>query len=158
MQQLTYLHPNTLEECLTALHQAEGTALPYAGGTDVMIHLRERTEHMRKMRYLVDLSAVPELRGITLQDGMIHLGAMSTHTEVATSGLLKTHAPFLPAAAATVGSLQIRNAGTIGGTSATAPPRRTPSPRSPRWTRKRFSPASPARVRFLSRCSTGAAA
>ena len=75
MQQLTYLHPNTLEECLTALHQVERTALPYAGGTDVMIHLRERTEHMRKMRYLVDLSAVPELRGITLQDGMIHLGS-----------------------------------------------------------------------------------
>lgn len=115
MQQLTYLHPNTLDECLTALHQAEGTALPYAGGTDVMIHLRERTEHMRKMRYLVDLSAVPELRGITLDNGMIHLGAMSTHTEVATSELLKAHAPFLPAAAATVGSLQIRNAGTIGG-------------------------------------------
>ena len=115
MQQLTYLHPNALEECLTALHQADGTALPYAGGTDVMIHLRERTEHMRQMRYLVDLSAVPELKGITLQDGMIHLGAMSTHTEVATSELLKAHAPFLPAAAATVGSLQIRNAGTVGG-------------------------------------------
>ncbi|MEA4871136.1 MAG: FAD binding domain-containing protein [Christensenella sp.] len=115
MQQLNYLHPNTLEECLAALHRAEGTALPYAGGTDVMIHLRERTEHMRKMRSLVDLSGLPELRGITLGDGMIRLGAMNTHTEVATSPLLKKHAPFLSDAAATVGSLQIRNAGTIGG-------------------------------------------
>lgn len=115
MQQLNYLHPNTLDECLTALHQADGTALPYAGGTDVMIHLRERTEHMRKMRTLVDLSGIAELKGISQSDGAIRLGAMSTHAQVASSALLLEHAPFLSAAAATVGSLQIRNAGTIGG-------------------------------------------
>ena len=115
MQQLNYLHPNTLDECLTALHQAEGTALPYAGGTDVMIHLRERTEHMRKMRTLIDLSGIPELHGITLENGVIRLGSMTTHTQAATSTLLREHAPFLSSAAATVGSLQIRNAGTIGG-------------------------------------------
>ena len=115
MQQLNYLHPNTLEECLTALHQAEGTALPYAGGTDVMIHLRERTEHMRKMHALIDLSGIPELHGITLENDVIRLGSMTTHTQAATSTLLREHAPFLSAAAAEVGSLQIRNAGTIGG-------------------------------------------
>jgi len=115
MQQLEYLCPKTLDECLRALQQADGSALPYAGGTDVMIHLRERTERMRRIRLLVDLAALPELRGITLEGDRVHLGAMTTHSEAAASPLLLAHAPFLCAAAATVGSTQIRNAGTIGG-------------------------------------------
>lgn len=115
MQQPDYLRPTTLEECLAALERAGESGLPYAGGTDVMIHLRERTERMRRVRLLVDLAALDELRGIGEQDGRIRIGAMTTHSEAAASALLRLHAPFLCAAAATVGSLQIRNAGTIGG-------------------------------------------
>ena len=115
MLQPKYLQPNTLNDCLLALQEAAGSAMPYAGGTDVMIHLRERTEHMRQVRLLVDLSALPELRGIALEDGKIRLGAMTTHSEAAASPLLGAHAPFLCDAASTVGSTQIRNTGTIGG-------------------------------------------
>jgi CO/xanthine dehydrogenase FAD-binding subunit len=116
MQQLQYSCPTTLEECLLLLQQAGASGMPYAGGTDVMIHLRERTEHMRQIRLLVDLSALSELKGVYLDaSGQLHLGAMTTHTEAATSSLLRRHAPFLAAAAASVGSLQIRNTGTIGG-------------------------------------------
>ena len=115
MLQPKYLQPNTLNDCLLALQEADGSAMPYAGGTDVMIHLRERTEHMRQVRLLVDLSALPELRGIAMKDGKIRLGAMTTHSVAAASPLLGAHAPFLCDAASTVGSTQIRNTGTIGG-------------------------------------------
>jgi carbon-monoxide dehydrogenase medium subunit/xanthine dehydrogenase FAD-binding subunit len=116
MQHLQYYKPSSLDDCLLALNQAGAFGMPYAGGTDVMIHLRERTEAIRAIRLLVDLSGLPELCGITLDEtSRVHLGAMTTHTEAAHSPLLLKHAPFLSEAAKTVGSLQIRNSGTIGG-------------------------------------------
>ena len=115
MQQLQYACPTTLEECLLLLKEAGAEAMPYAGGTDVMIHLRDRAACVQNIRLLVDLGKLEPLRGIRLENGMIHLGAMTTHAEAAHSALLHEHAPFLAAAANTVGSQQIRNTGTIGG-------------------------------------------
>jgi len=115
MQQLQYACPTTLEECLLLMKEAGAEAMPYAGGTDVMIHLRDRAACVQNIRLLVDLGKLEPLRGIRLENGMIHLGAMTTHAETAHSALLHAHTPFLAAAAATVGSQQIRNTGTIGG-------------------------------------------
>ncbi len=115
MQQLQYACPTTLDECLLLMKEAGAEAMPYAGGTDVMIHLRDRAACVQNIRLLVDLQKLEPLRGIRLESGMIHLGAMTTHAEAASSALLMEHAPFLAAAAATVGSQQIRNTGTIGG-------------------------------------------
>jgi len=115
MQQLQYACPTTLEECLLLMKEAGAEAMPYAGGTDVMIHLRDRAACVQNIRLLVDLGKLEPLRGIRLENGMIHLGAMTTHAEAAHSALLHEHAPFLAAAAAKVGSQQIRNTGTIGG-------------------------------------------
>jgi len=115
MQQLQYACPTTLDECLLLMKEAGAEAMPYAGGTDVMIHLRDRAACVQNIRLLVDLGKLEPLRGIRLENGTIHLGAMTTHAEAAHSDLLHEHAPFLAAAAATVGSQQIRNTGTIGG-------------------------------------------
>ena len=116
MQRPQYYKPSSLEDCLQALHQAGSSGMPYAGGTDVMILLRDRSDAIRPIRLLVDLFGIAELTGITLdEENRVHLGAMTTHTEAARSDLLAVHAPFLSAAAKTVGSLQIRNTGTIGG-------------------------------------------
>lgn len=115
MQQLQYACPTTLDECLLLMKGAGAEAMPYAGGTDVMIHLRDRAACVQNIRLLVDLGKLEPLRGIRLENGMIHLGAMTTHAEAAHSTLLHEHAPFLAVAANTVGSQQIRNTGTIGG-------------------------------------------
>lgn len=116
MQQLQYYHPTSYEDCLLTLQQAGDSGLPFAGGTDIMIHLRERKECVRATRLLVGLSGLAELKGIFLDaSGQLHVGTMTTHSEAAQSLLLQKHAPMLSAAAHTVGSLQIRNAGTIGG-------------------------------------------
>lgn len=115
MQQLQYICPTTLSECLLLMKEAGAKAMPYAGGTDVMIHLRDRAACVQNIRLLVDLAKIEPLHGIKLENGLIHLGAMTTHAQAATSALLHEHAPFLAAAAYTVGSQQIRNTGTIGG-------------------------------------------
>lgn len=115
MKQLQYACPATLNECLLLMKEAGAEAMPYAGGTDIMIHLRERAACVQNIRLLVDLAKLEQLNGIRLENGLVHLGAMTTHAAAATSALLHEHAPFLAAAAATVGSQQIRNTGTIGG-------------------------------------------
>ena len=64
---------------------------------------------------IVALHKVPDLQGIALRGDMIVIGAMVTHTAVEKSPLIQAKAALLAQAAATVGSPQIRNAGTVGG-------------------------------------------
>ena len=106
----------TLSEALDAKH-AHPDALPIAGGTDLMVELNFRK---RRPEQLLDLNPVAELRGFTLGDGVLRLGAGLTHTQIVHE--LVTLAPALAQAARTVGSPQIRNRGTIGGNLATASP------------------------------------
>ena len=120
MQSLNYLCPESLDEALALLHQYPGQLRPYAGGTDLMVHLRERAKELKAVEGLLDLQKLPQLRGITAQNGQIRLGAMETHTAVATSALLQREARFLSLASSQVGSPQIRNRGTIGGNVANA--------------------------------------
>ena len=71
---------------------------------------------------LVDIGRIPELRGISRQGDWIRLGALTTHSELAASGELRTAAPALADAAAIVGDPAVRNRGTIGGNVAHADP------------------------------------
>jgi len=71
---------------------------------------------------LVDLSRVPGLSGITEEAGAIHIGAMTTHHEIEDSPLLRARCPLLAEAASSIGDVQVRNMGTIGGSIAHADP------------------------------------
>lgn len=71
---------------------------------------------------LVDISRIPELRGISRQGDMLRIGALTTHAELAASADLRAAAPALAEAAATVGDPAVRNRGTIGGNVAHADP------------------------------------
>jgi carbon-monoxide dehydrogenase medium subunit len=72
--------------------------------------------------HLVDLGGIPGLSFLRLQDGTIHIGALSTHAMLAESALLAEHQPLLARAAAAIGDPQVRNRGTIGGSLAHADP------------------------------------
>jgi CO/xanthine dehydrogenase FAD-binding subunit len=63
----------------------------------------------------VDITGIGGLGGIELRDGLVTIGPLTTHAALARSELLRTNAAFLAEAAASVGSPQIRNRGTIGG-------------------------------------------
>jgi CO/xanthine dehydrogenase FAD-binding subunit len=113
---MSVLLPMSIDETLAALAGTEAQVL--AGGTDFMVEVNAGT---RRPESVVSLGHVDELRGWTQLGSEVRLGATVTYTEMLKpdlAGLL----PALAQAARTVGSPQIRNAGTIGGNLATASP------------------------------------
>ena len=62
---------------------------------------------------LIDISRLPELKGISAGDGTLRIGALTTHAELAASAELGEHAPALAEAAGKIGDPAVRNRGTI---------------------------------------------
>jgi len=71
---------------------------------------------------IVDIGALRELRGITIEGGLVRVGALTRHSELLTSAELAVHAPLIVEAVAYVAHPAIRNRGTIGGSLAHADP------------------------------------
>ncbi len=114
-----YLFPSSVEEALAMLAEREGRARLVAGGTDLTIEL---TEGRRAADCLVDITRIPELGKIALEDGMIVLGANVTHRQASELPLIRERAAVLAQACHAVGSLQIRNVATLGGNVVNAMP------------------------------------
>jgi carbon-monoxide dehydrogenase small subunit/xanthine dehydrogenase small subunit len=114
-----YLRPRSLEEALEILAQRGAEARPLAGGTDILVQAKDGRPDRAS---LVDLTAVPELKGIEDRGEHVSIGAGVTHSEMVASELLKRWAPALPEACAVIGGPQIRNRGTLGGNLANASP------------------------------------
>jgi len=115
----SYCRPGGLDEALELFGQAPEQIRVIAGGTDLMLMLRDG--HLPACR-LLDLSRVDELRGITLDDDGLQIGAGTTYSELLADPDVAAQAPVLHEAARQVGSVQIRNLGTIGGNLANASP------------------------------------
>lgn len=114
-----YYRSETLKEALDILSSYNGEARVIAGGTDLMLDLKKGS---KKAKYLVDIRGIPGMNVIEVRGDKIYLGAGVTHTRAATSRLIKEKATALAEAAALVGSLQIRNIGTIVGNIVNAQP------------------------------------
>jgi len=114
---MRYHRPTSLAEALR-LFAEEPAALFIAGGTDLMVRLREGS---LRPTALVSLARVPELAGIT-DGGTLVLGALTTVAEIASHRGLAELCPVLAQAARTIGSQQIRNVATIGGNLCNASP------------------------------------
>jgi CO/xanthine dehydrogenase FAD-binding subunit len=109
--------PDTLEDALAALAaRPDGELL--AGGTDFMVEVNDG--HRRPER-VVAIDRLPELKQWSVTDGRLRLGAGLTYRDLLSPDLAAL-VPALAMAARTVGSPQIRNAGTLGGNIATASP------------------------------------
>lgn len=109
--------PETIDDACIALDSHPG-ALVLAGGTDVMVGVNAGSVRPGD---IVSLHRVASLRWWSVDDGMLSLGAGVTYAELvhpALGGLV----PVLAQAARTIGSPQIRAAGTIGGNLGTASP------------------------------------
>jgi CO/xanthine dehydrogenase FAD-binding subunit len=112
---MRYLAPLTLEE---ALEDLAAGAVPLAGGTDLLVAWEQRPHPA----VVCDLGRVPELSGIAEVGGRIVIGALTTHAEVLRSPLLGDCANVLVEAARSIGALQVRARGTVGGNLANASP------------------------------------
>ena len=93
---------------------------PIAGGTDLMVAITG--ELGEPPAAVVDLWSIDALRGISVRDGSLELGALTTYTDIRRSVVCQDHVPSLVEAAATIGAAQIQNRGTIGGSIANASP------------------------------------
>jgi xanthine dehydrogenase small subunit len=110
--------PRSLKAALSML-ASDATLTPIAGCTDVYVGLHFGT--LEQQRF-IDLWPLDELRGITQQNDMLRIGAMTTYTELIASKLVNKWLPMLVAAAREVGGMQIQNRGTLGGNIANASP------------------------------------
>ncbi|MEU4805853.1 FAD binding domain-containing protein [Actinosynnema sp. NPDC023587] len=113
---MDFLRPDTLAEAL-ALKADRPSALPLAGGTDVMVELN--FDH-RRPDALLDLTRIAELREWSVSGGVVRLGAGVPYSRVVAE--LGDRLPGLAMASRTVGSPQIRNRGTVGGNLGAASP------------------------------------
>ncbi len=113
-----YARPQALEEAL-ALRECGAQVI--AGGTDFYPARVGRPLHDRHVACVLDLTALPDLRGIREEAGAYRIGALTSWTEIAEAPL---PAQFycLQAAAREVGGRQIQNRGTIGGNLCNASP------------------------------------
>ncbi len=111
--------PGSLPEALTML-SAEPSAIPLAGGTDIMVNWPQRLS-AHEATYL-DLSGVMELRSIRWTDDALILGAMTTYWDVIDDGQVAAAFPMLVDAARQVGAVQIQSRGTWAGNIVNASP------------------------------------
>lgn len=114
-----YVFPASVSEAVTVLSTNRGKARIIAGGTDLLLELQDG-KHTCDV--LVDLTQIAELKNITEDNGFIRIGASVTHAQAAKSELILQHAPALAQACRKVGSLQIRNMGTVIGNIVTGNP------------------------------------
>jgi len=111
MYEFTYHKPTSLEEVGNLLGANEEAKL-VAGGMTLIPTLKLR---LAKPSDLVDLAAIPSLRGITDAGDAIVIGAMTRHAEVNRSLVVKQGIPGLATMAGMIGDPAVRNRGTIGG-------------------------------------------
>lgn len=102
-----------------ALLAAHPGAKLLAGGHSLIPLLKLR---LAAPRAVIDIGRIAELRGVSVNNGQIRIGALTTHAEVAASADLRRSAAALAEAAAVVGDPAVRNRGTIGGNIAHADP------------------------------------
>jgi CO/xanthine dehydrogenase FAD-binding subunit len=112
------LTPANLPEALILLGE-DPSLVPMAGCTDLMVaDAVERND----LPGVLDLSRVPELRGIRQVEGALEIGATTTFNEIGQSVDVQELLPALAAAASVIGGWQIQNRATLGGNIANASP------------------------------------
>lgn len=114
--QFDYVRAGNTDEAFSLLKRG---AIPYQGGTDLLVQLRSGK---KQAALLADISDLQELNGISLNEEMLSIGAACTAAEIAADPLVTQWAPGLAQGAALLGSPAIRNKATIGGNIGTASP------------------------------------
>ncbi len=119
MLHFDYVEPATLEEAASALSDHAVTARIIAGGTDVLVQIKQGKLAVDR---LVSLTKIPGLRPIRCDADWVTIGAMTTIREIETSDFIRQSVPILFDAVERLGSVQIRNVATLGGNICNAAP------------------------------------
>lgn len=118
MKKFDYLRPKSLEEAFSLLNQFKERAKLIAGGTDLMVMIKQKEI---APEVLISLQEIHELKKIQY-NGNLRVGPLVTHRMIEKSNLIRKEFSALSDAVDVLGSIQIRNVGTIGGNICTAAP------------------------------------
>ena len=117
-KEFEYTKANSVSEAIQLLGSNEGAKL-IAGGHSLLPMMKLR---LAQPPMLIDIGDIDELRGISVENGTLRIGTLTTHAEIAESHDVKDNAGILWEAAYGVGDPQVRNRGTIGGNVSHADP------------------------------------
>ncbi|MEQ1573066.1 MAG: xanthine dehydrogenase family protein subunit M [Vicinamibacterales bacterium] len=113
MENFSYSRPATLKEATAQLGKEHGKIAIMAGGTD--IYGGEMKDNLLAPERLVHIKHLKELQGIRQGTGSLRIGASTLLSDIVESPVVQKQAPLLAMAAGKIGTLQIRNMGTLGG-------------------------------------------
>lgn len=115
--------PRTVEEAAALLTELGPDALPYCGGTELLLVAKLG---LTEFSHLVDLKGIEELSGIEA-NGELRIGAATTHRQLERAPLVREHWPSLAEMERHVANIRVRNVGTIGGNLCFADPHSDPA-------------------------------
>jgi carbon-monoxide dehydrogenase medium subunit len=114
-----YRRVETLDEALALLDQHGDGARILAGGQSLMPTLNMR---LSQPEILIDINRLDALKGIYEDNGIVRIGSLTRHVEVANSPIIAKHLPLIAEAMPHVAHVAVRNRGTFGGSVALADP------------------------------------
>ncbi len=111
--------PTTLPELAVLLREHGDEAALYAGGTELLLLMKEG---LMRPRVLVDLKRIAGLGAVTARDDVVAIGATVQHRTVERSVAVRAHCPLVASVARHVANARVRTVGTVGGNLAFADP------------------------------------
>jgi carbon-monoxide dehydrogenase medium subunit len=119
MRRFEYFAPESLDEAVALLKQRGDGVKLLAGGTDLLVQMKEGGRHPPA---IVSLHALPELRGIEAVDGGLRIGAREDMAALTSNSIVRERYTALADGAGVLGSVQTRNMATLGGNVCNAAP------------------------------------
>ncbi len=113
----------TLEEAVDLRRRLGDDAAVYAGGTELLMTMKMG---VARWPHLIDVKPIAELRGVRRTDGVVRIGATTTHWDLERDATLRRDLPAFARLEANVANVRVRAAGTLGGNLAFAEPHADP--------------------------------
>jgi xanthine dehydrogenase iron-sulfur cluster and FAD-binding subunit A len=112
MHEFEYLRPGTVQNAMELLSQFGSRARILAGGTDLIVQIK-----MERLapEYLIDITGIAKLDGITVRDGAVHIGTRTSIRAIRNAPLIQVDYPALAEACAAFSTTQVQVMGTLGG-------------------------------------------
>ena len=115
--------PTSVAEASALLAQYGDSAKIYAGGTELLLVMKEGFLHYD---HLVNIKHIPDMAGVALTDNILRIGAATTHRALEQSPVVRDHFPTLAQLEAHVANVRVREVGTLGGNLCFAEPHADP--------------------------------
>jgi len=119
MQSFDYQKVYSLQEALDAASASKGASVFMAGGTDLLVQIKEGK---KRLQGIIDVKGISEMDGVVITGSECSIGALTSIRTLETSLSISEKVPLLAQAAAKLGSVQVRHRATIGGNLCNASP------------------------------------